>query len=46
VRQQTILGPKLLGLYLCGSLALRDFDLLTGDVGTLFVITTELDQSE
>ena len=45
-RQQAILGPKLLGLYLRGSLALGDFDPLTSDVDALCVTTTDLNHAE
>ena len=45
-RQQAILGLKLVGLYLRGSLALGDFDPLTSDVDVLCVTATELGHDE
>lgn len=45
-RQQATLEPKLLGLYLRGSLALGDFDPLTSDIDALCVIATDLDHAE
>jgi Domain of unknown function (DUF4111) len=45
-RQQAILGPKLLGLYLRGSLALGAFDPLTSDIDALCVTATELGGAE
>jgi hypothetical protein len=45
-RQQAILGDKLIGLYLYGSLAWGDFDYEISDIDLLAAIATELDPKE
>ena len=43
---QTVLGPKLLGLYLYGSLVSGDFDHDVSDIDMLAVMTSDLTETE
>jgi predicted nucleotidyltransferase len=43
---RTILGSKLIGFYLEGSLVLGDFDLKTSDIDTLAVVSNDIDEKE
>jgi hypothetical protein len=45
-RIQAALGPKLVGIYLAGSLVYGDFDVATSDIDLLTLITTPLEDAE
>jgi predicted nucleotidyltransferase len=45
-QMQDILGEKLIGLYLFGSLATGDFDPASSDIDLLAAISTDLDDAE
>jgi predicted nucleotidyltransferase len=43
-RMQTILGDKLIGLYIFGSLVTGDFDYDSSDIDLIAATSTELDE--
>src|SRR5260221_6440812 len=45
-QMQTILGEKLVGLYLYGSLVTGDFDDASSDIDLLAVTSTDIDEAE
>lgn len=43
---QSILGKKLVGFYLCGSLVIGDFDLRVSDIDLTAALTSNIDEQE